>query len=408
MSNLSPVLDVNSNSANPVIGLRSFGADPEQVAELGAAMIRAYQENGVIATGKHFPGHGNTSLDSHLALPADSHSLDELRQEELPPFQRAVVADVGAIMTAHVLYPALDDRTGIPATLSKPILEDLLRRDIGYTGLIATDSLGMGALDQRYGILRASQMAFEAGGDLLMYGNDPGHDPLEAREVYDFLLSQVEQGNIPEARVNDSVRRILAAKARYGILAWEPVDVDEIPRFVGTEANLAKAREIAREAITPVKNEDQLLPLDKGISLAVVSPDGILAAQGIPEEYASNVVELATSLDPPPSELAQIVQTLSAAGVDVVVLGTINAVNYPGQVRLAMALADYPLVVVALGLPYDLAVLPDAGTYLVTYGFSPPTLDVLPEFLFGQAQPAGHLPVPISPEYPIGFGITNW
>jgi beta-N-acetylhexosaminidase len=361
-----------------------------------------------MATGKHFPGHGNTSVDSHLALPTDTHNLDQMWQEELFPFQRAIAADVSAIMTAHVLYPALDDRAGIPATLSQPILEDLLRRDMGYTGLVATDSLGMGALDQQYGILTTSEMAFEAGADLLMFGNDPGHDPLEARLVYDTLLARVEQDDTLQARVTEAVRRILEAKNRYGILEWKPVDVEAIPGFVGTPDNLAKAQEIARNAVTLVKNDDQILPLSRGISLAIVSPQGILASSVIPKEYASDVVHVTSNLDPSQGEVEQIVQSLSTANVDAVVLGTINAASYPGQVRLATALADYPLVVVALGLPYDLEVLPNVRTFLVTYGFSPPSLAVLPEVLFGQTQPAGHLPVPLGSEYPIGFGITNW
>lgn len=404
--NLAPVLDVNSNASNPVIGLRSFGADPEAVADLGAAVINTYQENGILATGKHFPGHGNTSFDSHFTLSTSNHSLDELWQEELFPFQRAIAEDVSVIMTAHVSYPALDDRPGIPATLSKPILSDLLRIEMQYRGLIATDSLGMGALDQQYGVITASLMAFDAGVDLLMYGNDRGHEPLEANDVYNLILLKVKQGEISETRVDESVRRILEAKAKFGILERVPKNIEKVENLVGTAQNLANAQDIARKTITLIKNDNELLPLSYGVSIALISPNGILTGDEFSIDYTSDIMEMPTSLDPSPDEVAKILNNLAKTNKDVVVLGTFNATAYPGQARLVKMLNDYQVVVVALGLPYDLTIFPNASTYLVTYGYSPPSLAVLPEILFGDTHPTGRLSVPIGDEYPIGFGIS--
>lgn len=404
--NLAPVLDVNSNASNPVIGLRSFGADPEAVANLGVAVVNTYQGNGILATGKHFPGHGNTSIDSHFTLPTSNHNLDELWREELFPFQRAIAEDIGVIMTAHVSYPALDDRPGIPATLSRPILTDLLRTKMQYRGLIATDSLGMGALDQQYGVISASLMAFDAGVDLLMYGNDPDHDPLEAKDVYDSILLKVKQGEISEARVDESVRRILETKAKFGILEKVFTNSDEIENVVGTASNLASAQDIARKTITLIKNDNELLPLDRGVSVALISPHSILTADGFSNDYTSDIIEIPTSIDPSPDEAVKILNDLATTNIDVVVLGTFDATAYRGQARLVEMLKDYPLVVVALGLPYDLTVFPNATTYLATYGYSPPSLAVLPEILFGDTHPTGRLPVSIGNEYPIGFGIS--
>lgn len=313
-----------------------------------------------------------------------------------------------ATLTNQAQQLASRSGAGLPATLSEPILTDLLRAEMGYTGLVATDSLGMGALDQQYGVVRASMMALEAGADLLMFGNDPGHDPLEARAVYEAILAEIERGHISEARVDNSVSRILETKARYGLLEWAAVDVQRIPSMVGTTENLAKAQEISRKTITLIKNDEQLLPLRQEVTLAVISPEGSLAADQFPKEYVTNVTEFSTTFNPTQAEVTQILQTLSTAGLDVVILGTINATNYPGQIQLAAALEDYPMVVIALGLPYDLTVLPNVTTYLATYGYPPPSLAILPDLLWGQTQPAGHLPVSINDQYPIGFGLTSW
>ena len=186
--NLAPVLDVNNNPDNPVIGLRSFGSSPEQVAALGTAMIEAYRAQGMVATAKHFPGHGDTAVDSHYGLPVVPHDRAHLDSVEFPPFRAAIVADVPAIMTAHVLFPAIDPSAGRPATLSSLVLQDLLRKEMGFDGLIVTDSLSMGALANLVGATEAAQLAFRAGADLLAYGADIGHAPAESLAAYDRLI----------------------------------------------------------------------------------------------------------------------------------------------------------------------------------------------------------------------------
>jgi beta-N-acetylhexosaminidase len=206
--NLAPVMDVNSNPDNPVIGIRSFGSNPEDVARLGAAMIDAFQANGIIATAKHFPGHGDTSVDSHNVLPVIPHDRTRLDTVELVPFRAAIEADVDAIMTAHIALPEIEPTPGLPATLT-----GLLREELGFNGLIATDSLGMGALDQTFGVTEASARAFQAGADLLMYGADPGHTPAEQYAAYQNLLALLRDGTIPRS----------ASTPRFAASCWSRV-----------------------------------------------------------------------------------------------------------------------------------------------------------------------------------------
>ena len=404
--NLAPVLDVNNNPDNPVIGTRSFGSSPDLVAKLGVAMITAYRAGGIIATAKHFPGHGDTAVDSHFGLPLIPYDLTHLQSTELAPFLAAKQAGVDAIMTAHILVPALEPASDLPATLSTNILQRFLREQVGYDGLILTDSLGMGALDQLYGVTRSGEMAFVAGADVLAFGADPTHIPQEQQPVYRQILAQVKSNTIPLSRLDDSVRRILRVKARYGLLDWQPVNLDEIPQRVGTDEHRQVARQIAEDSVTLVKNDQQLLPIGSDQSVLVVWPEATGDLGGALRAYHPNLKILRTSWDPSPDEIALAVR--SAASVSVTLVGTLNARQYPGQVQLVKALADRSLVVVALGVPYDLMSFPDASTYLATYGDVPVSLTALVQVVFGLNLPRGHLPVDLPGVYPLGRGLTTF
>jgi beta-N-acetylhexosaminidase len=210
--NLAPVLDVNDNPANPVIAWRSYGPDPALVSDLGAAAIHAYQAAGVVPTAKHFPGHGNTDQDSHVTRPTVSRSRADLERIELAPFRRAVAEEVEVIMTAHVVYPALDAEH--PATLSRAVLTGLLREQMGYDGVILTDDFTMAGVLDGYGAGAAAVLAVEAGADMVMVV------ATEARqyEVLDALRRAVDDGRLSTERINTSVRRILRLKQQYGLL----------------------------------------------------------------------------------------------------------------------------------------------------------------------------------------------
>ena len=205
----APVADVNSNPANPVIGDRAFGTTPDAVTPFVLAQVAGYEDGGVLACVKHFPGHGDTALDSHYALPTLPFSLGEMQARELAPFQAAIVAGVSAVMTAHILFPALDN-SGLPATLSRPILTGLLREQLGFDGLIVTDCLEMKAVSESWGTARAAVLAAIAGADMLLIC----HTEARQREAFAALQAAVQTGELPRARVRESARRVLQAKAR--------------------------------------------------------------------------------------------------------------------------------------------------------------------------------------------------
>jgi beta-N-acetylhexosaminidase len=402
--NLAPVVDTNSNPDNPVIGIRSFGSDPQAVARYGSAMIQAFQASGVIATAKHFPGHGDTSVDSHFGLPLVSKSLDQLWATELIPFQAAIHSGVDAVMTAHIAVPALTGDSVLPATLSQSVLVDLLRKQMGFDGLIATDSLGMGALDQAYGVTQASVMAFEAGADLLMYGNDLGHSPSEQYPVYQELLTQIHNGTISTDRVDESVRRILRAKLKYGILNWQPASLEKLPDELRTPENLALSQKIAEQSVTLVRNDQKLLPLSAGKRLLLVYPSAeaqLVQAFSRPDFQLQS---LPISLNPSAAEIAQV--TALASQVDVTIIATVNGEFNPGQVALVQAIQNFPTAVIALQSPYDLLSFPSQQTYVATYSDSPASVQAVAKLFFGEIAPTGKLPVSLPNLYPIGSGLT--
>jgi len=271
--NLAPVLDVNNNPRNPVIGVRSYGEDPELVAELGAAQIEGYQQF-VVATAKHFPGHGDTAVDSHMARPVVGHGRERLFQVELLPFRRAIAAGVEAIMTAHMSVPAIEPDPRLPATLSRRVITGLLREELGYDGIIITDSLGMRGVSAEYDMVEASLLALEAGCDLLCASSHTYYGTF----VYDAVFAAVRAGRISEERIEESARRVLRAKVRLGLLgdvgivqgkARDQAEAEGYGEIqsqvvnvtlaeVGSAAHRAVAQEVARRAITLVQGSAEL------------------------------------------------------------------------------------------------------------------------------------------------------
>ncbi|WP_423222559.1 glycoside hydrolase family 3 protein [Candidatus Amarolinea aalborgensis] len=401
--NLAPVLDVNDNPDNPVIGLRSFGSSPDEVARLGVAMIETYRAAGIIATAKHFPGHGNTSVDSHVGLPVVTQDMAHLRAVELAPFRAAIGAGVDAIMTAHVLFPALEGSAGRPATLSSRVLQDLLRREMGFDGLIVTDSMTMGALFKTYGVNQATELALRAGADVLAFGADVGHTPAEQAPAYRHLLAQVRADPELRRRLDESVQRILRVKAKYGLLAWQPVDPQAALQALGQASHLAAAQQIARASVTLLRDEQGRLPLLADGALLVVWPKN---AGNLGRALAAchpNLQMLTVSADPTAAEIDQAVR--QARGATAVVVGTADARGRPGQARLVHALSQTPLVVAALQSPYDLLAFPDTSTYLASYGDAPASLAAVADVLCGVTPARGALPVDLPGLYARGSGL---
>lgn len=382
--NFAPSLDVNINPRNPVIGTRSFGEDPEWVARLGAAMIRGLQAEGMIATAKHFPGHGDTAVDSHHEVPVVPHPMDRMHAVELYPFRAAIESGVGAVMTAHVLFSALDDTT--PATLSPAILTSLLRHELDFRGLIVTDAMDMHAVS-RLGDEVSTRAALSAGADIILLAHV--QDQLALAEA------------VKDAANPDSLARIQAAREKL------PRELPPLS-VIGCEEHQAIAAEIARRAITQVKGS--VLPLDPApddhIAVVTVRPQNLTPADtsasvkiGLDEAIrARHDNSSGWELDYGADDDA--IRDLLAAVPDdarYVVVGTINANDDPSQAEFVRALISRGQnpVVIALRTPYDLAAFPEVETYLCTYSIRRVSIEAAAGALFGEFVPTGVLPCTI-------------
>lgn len=398
----APVADVNVNPANPVIGVRSFGAGPGAVAELVAAQVRGYQEAGVAATAKHFPGHGDTATDSHVGLPVMRHSRADWEELDEPPFRAAVRAGVDAIMTAHIVFPALDP-SGDPATLSRPIVTGILRERLGFRGVVVTDALDMAGVRQKYGDDRVPVLALLAGCDQLL-------NPPDLGLAYRSVLAAVESGELTEERIDASVLRILELKARRGLFDGAGTSADEVDATVGTPEHLAAADAIADGTTTVLANPAGLLPFDASAAPRLLvtgadpaSPSG---TTGPPTAVLARELTAlgcrATAL--PPARAAA-----AAPGHAAVLVCTYNVAegNDPQRTLVAGLLATgVPVVAVAIRNPYDAARLPACAAEVATYSWTDVEMRAAARVLTGAVRPAGRLPVPVPGRYPLGHGLT--
>ncbi len=399
--NFAPVVDVNNNPDNPVIGIRSFGETPERVGRLGAASVRGTQESGVLACAKHFPGHGDTAVDSHLALPTVPHSRQRMETVELVPFRAVIAAGVGAIMTSHVLFPALDpDR---PATLSPAVLTGLLREELGYEGLVISDCLEMEAIASTVGTVQGAVETLRAGADMALIC----HSLSRQREAKAALIAAVQSGYLPLSRLDEAVERIQIARRRFILPPAFPAE-----QTVATRTGSLLEQRIARRAITLVRSAEAGLPhLTSDSRLAVLSAHRCLlelAARLATEAKTAVPGMTITPFPMPPDFPNEIVQkTLESVRNEASVVlvatapnsGTGSPLNRQAQAELVQALAERfgsRLLVVALREPYDLRHYPAAANCLCIYGPYAPNLAALAEALFGKIPLSGKLPVTVS------------
>lgn len=413
--NYAPVCDVNTNPWNPVIGVRSFGEDPYQVAELTAAFIQGIQSTGVVATAKHFPGHGDTQEDSHFTLPILNHDLQRLEQVEFIPFRAAIAAGVRMIMTAHLAIPAITGRHDLPATLAPEALRGILRERMGFEGVIITDALTMKAI--RRTTTTASLgldaiAAARAGADLLLFGPEP----FDWEEVFQALLQAAHRGILESEDLLGSGERVI--RLRESVTGLEMPDLS----VVGCAAHRSVTEEIARQSVTLIRNHRNQLPLAPGLEtpIAVVMPRPVdltpadtssfvrpILADAL-RRYHPRVDEFAISINPDAAEIAALRESLFP--YPIVVLGTINAFQQSGQAELVRVLLKEKDVVIwaALRLPYDLQVAPEAPTYLCTYSILPTSLEALAALITGNLSPKGRLPVTIPGLHPRGHGLSDF
>ncbi|MBF0480176.1 MAG: glycoside hydrolase family 3 protein [Desulfovibrionaceae bacterium] len=401
--NFAPVADVNVNPDNPVIGARSFGASPSAVARLTREAVRGYAGSGVLCCPKHFPGHGDTDVDSHLGLPVLHHDAAALNRVDFPPFRAAIAAGAPMIMTAHVETPALNAAPGLPATLSAKALTGVLRREMRFDGLIVTDSLGMGAVEKTFGSATAALKSFQAGADLLLFGADKGFSPEAYQAAFDRILAAVNSGEISRARLDASVRRILIAKGRLGPLtkpaSSEPGETEPGERLtarLATAKHVALAREIAAQSLTLARGRAGDFPFD-GKKTAIVWP-----RKPVPEIEAA-VRDMAARhgcglvvTEPDPDAAAVDRAAAEAAGYERVVILSRDAWRAPGQAALIARLAkDKPsaLLAAATGGPYDARVAGDAAWFVAAYCDVPETIAALGRAIFEGKGFPGRLPV---------------
>ncbi|MGW0764114.1 glycoside hydrolase family 3 protein [Streptomyces sp. NPDC002676] len=413
----SPDADVNVNPANPVIGVRSFGADPAAVAELVAAEVKGYQASRVAATAKHFPGHGDTAVDSHTGFPVITHSRELWEKLDAVPFRAAIEAGIDSVMTAHIQFPALDD-SGDPATLSHPILTGILRGELGYDGVVVTDSLGMEGVRTKYGDDRVPVLALKAGVDQLL--NPPSIDV-----AWHAVLKAVQSGELTEARLDESILRILRLKTRLGLLEQPYVSQAGVDRTVGTEEHLETADRIAERTTTLLVNEGGILPLDRRTAPRILvvgadpaspsgttgPPTGVLAAALT--ELGFTATALSTGTAPSAATIDKAVT--AARDADAVVVGTYNVTAGSAQKTLVQQLlaTGRPVVAIAVRNPYDVAQLTAVKGYLASYSWTDTELRAAARVIAGRVAPNGRLPVPVQRAddparvlFPIGYGLT--
>jgi len=385
-TNHAPVLDVNTNPANPIIGVRAFGDDPKEVARFGIAYLRGAQQAGVLTTIKHFPGHGDTALDSHLDLPTVEKDLRRLREEELWPFVEAVRAGADGLLSAHVVYPALD--AARPATLSARVMRDLLRHEIGFEGVVFTDSMEMKAIADRWSRGAAAVEALRAGCDLIL-----ACGRLEGQwAAIEAVRQAVTERTLDAGVLRASEARIRRTKARY---AGEPSQGGM------ASPHLAQAQEIADRSVTLVRNDAGRLPLRPG-RVAVIA----VGHRGWEDRPPTLGDELAR-LRPGVVVISAIDEVLNEPWDTVVAASlTLRAGEGADAVRALHRQFGDRLVVVGIGSPYELLQFPDVSTYLAAYGPDPASIRAAAKVLTGSLEPAGRLPVALPGLHPRGWGLT--
>jgi beta-N-acetylhexosaminidase len=410
----APVLDVNNNPDNPVINTRSYGEDPALVARMGVAFIHGLQDHGMIATGKHFPGHGDTGTNSHLALPVVTASRSRLDTLELVPFRAAINGGVGAIMSFHGVMPALDS-SNVPGTLSSKVLMGLLRGEMGFKGIIVSDAMDMqGVLDQ-FGAVEATKRAVSAGIDVLI-------QPLDVSQTIDAVVAGVREGRYAEARLDSSVRRVLETKRKLGLMRNKLVDLNALRFLIGDSSNVQVARTVAEKSITLVKDSLGQIPLTKPgarvLSITLARRTDLSAGNAFNAELRNRLPNLRTefvatedaALNYPrliaaaDSADVTIVSSYMGQGWDVVTLSAPQA--FTNFVQSLFQRGRKPIVV-AFGNPYLLQQLPWVGTYLVAWGGFPVSQTAAARALLGTAAISGHLPITIPPYASRGTGIER-
>ncbi len=409
-----PVLDVNANPLNPVINTRSFGEDPALVSALATAYIRGARAAGLMTTGKHFPGHGDTDVDSHLDLPTIRAGRPHLDSVDLPPFRAAIDAGIDAIMTAHIAEVGVEGPDAPPATLSRKFMSDVLRGEMGFDGLLFTDAMTMGGIAKRYGATEPLVLAVQAGTDFLLM-------PRQVPTAVETILSAVGAGRITEARIDSSVRRILVTKARAGLSRGRLVDVSEVDRIVNIPANQKIADSIAERSITLGRDNRNLVPVRRGsrkfLSITFAGASDLIAGGIFNSALKSRLPSLETArADSRTSTLEYAELRRRAEAADILIVGVyVSPTAFAGTVAAdtsfaamvnSMARVGKNVIFISFGSPYLASAFPSVTTQLFAWGGAPVCQRAAALALLGERAIGGKLPVSIPPLFKFGDGIV--
>ncbi|MGQ0640285.1 MAG: glycoside hydrolase family 3 protein [Gemmatimonadaceae bacterium] len=413
-----PVLDVNNNPANPVIGARSFGEDPARVGRLGAAQIRGIQEHGMLATGKHFPGHGDTEINSHLDLPVVDVSRARLDSIELIPFRAAVNAGLGAMMTFHGVLPALDS-SRVPATLSRAVLGKLLRDELKFDGLIVTDAMTMEGVIKQFGPAESNKRAIEAGADVLLM-------PVDIRSAIDAVVEGVKEGRYDEARIERSARRVLALKAMFGLRRSRFVDLNHVRSVVGDTAHVAIANRMAERGIVLVRDAKNSVPMQRDqrrprvYSLAYARRADLgagVAFNAYLRSKSLNVTHDVVISDDSSTSFGRALERARAGDI-VIVSNYVNVTSETATASVDRAFADFVrtvvsehsgsgVVLVTFGTPYLLQQIAEVPAYMIAWGSHVASQRAAARALLGEIDITATLPISIPPLHKIGDGVQR-
>ena len=413
--NYAPVCDVNNNPDNPIINVRSFGEDPALVSKMSEAVIKGLQDGNVIATAKHFPGHGDTKIDSHNDLPVLNFSMDRLNKIELVPFKNAIQNNVKSVMIAHLSFPELEYKPNVPASLSENIVQDLLINQLGFKGLVVTDALNMKGITKYFSTSEVALMCVKAGIDLILM-------PIDEEETINAIESAVKNGKISEERINRSVKKILAAKEWLGLFDNRYVNESEVSKKVNTQESNALAQQIADESITLVKDNRNILPLKSknGKTLLINLSDGNnnINAGYFSEQMKytnANTDEVNYFSEISSNELNGLIS--KADQYDVVIAAIYAKVRYgtgkismlPSQVQLLNSLnsTGNKLIVISFGNPYLLKEFPEINNYICAYGDADVSVKAAIKAIYGDITFKGKLPVSIDENNKVGKGLVK-
>ncbi|HEV8158508.1 MAG TPA: glycoside hydrolase family 3 N-terminal domain-containing protein [Pyrinomonadaceae bacterium] len=411
----APVADINNNPDNPVINIRSFGANPEKVGEFAAALAKGVRDGGALATLKHFPGHGDTATDSHIGLAKISANKTQLEAVELVPFKTAIGNGVDAVMTAHLAVPQVtgDD---VPATLNPKISNDILRKELGFKGIITTDAMEMGAIKKNYSDEKSVVMAVLAGADIVLL-------PADAKKTIDAIEAAVKSGELTEARIDESVRRLLSAKYRLGLTENRLVDLAKVNQVVEKSENVREANATAEKSITLLRNADNILPMtaekaNKTLFVVIAADDDPIEGIAlIPEimRRAPKAKIIRLDLRSTKDEYEKVLE--QAKQFDSIILAPFvkraalkGTVALPeNQTKFVREMIDLkkPVAVVAFGSPYLIRQFPEVKTYVVTYAIEEVAQTAAVRTMFGEVPFTGKLPVSVPGIFEIGAGISR-